>query len=105
GVASPLGGRGGPPPRALAVLRRLVGTGPGGALAYAARAADALSGEAVGRRFFREFKATLDRIADGLRTPIRGEERRSLALLQLTRVLFLYFIQSKGWLAGRDRFL
>ena len=32
----------------------------GGALAYAARAAEALSGEAVGRRFFREFKATLD---------------------------------------------
>lgn len=89
----------------LACLRRLAGTGPGGALAYAARAADALSGEAVGRRFFREFKATLDRMAEGLPTPLRGEERRSLALLQLTRVLFLYFIQSKGWLAGRDRFL
>ena len=94
-----------PAAAALACLRRLAGTGPGGALAYAARAADALSGEAVGRRFFREFKATLDRMAEGLPTPLRGEERRSLALLQLTRVLFLYFIQSKGWLAGRDRFL
>ena len=94
-----------PAAAALACLRRLVGTGPGGALAYAARAADALSGEAVGRRFFREFKATLDRMAEGLPTPLRGDERRSLALLQLTRVLFLYFIQSKGWLAGRDRFL
>jgi Eco57I restriction-modification methylase len=89
----------------VACLRRLAGTGPGGALAYAARAADALSGEAVGRRFFREFKATLDRMTEGLPTPLRGEERRGLALLQLTRVLFLYFIQSKGWLAGRDRFL
>jgi hypothetical protein len=94
-----------PAAAALACLRRLAGAGPGGALAYAARAADALSGEAVGRRFFREFKATLDRMAEGLPTPLRGEERRSLALLQLTRVLFLYFIQSKGWLAGRDRFL
>ena len=94
-----------PAAAALACLRRLAGVGPGGALAYAARAADALSGEAVGRRFFREFKATLDRMAEGLPTPLRGEERRSLALLQLTRVLFLYFIQSKGWLAGRDRFL
>jgi hypothetical protein len=94
-----------PTAAALACLRRLAGAGPGGALAYAARAADALSGEAVGRRFFREFKATLDRMAEGLPTPLRGEERRSLALLQLTRVLFLYFVQSKGWLAGRDRFL
>ena len=94
-----------PAAAALACLRRLAGAGPGGALAYAARAADALSGEAVGRRFFREFKATLDRMAEELPTPLRGEERRSVALLQLTRVLFLYFIQSKGWLAGRDRFL
>ena len=94
-----------PSPAALACLGRLAGTGPGGALAYAARAADALSGEAAGRRFFREFKATLDRMTDGLPTTLRGEERRSLALLQLTRVLFLYFIQAKGWLAGRDRFL
>jgi hypothetical protein len=94
-----------PAAAALASLRRLAGAGPGGALAYTARAADALSGEAVGRRFFREFKATLDRMAEGLPTALRGEERRSLALLQLTRVLFLYFVQTKGWLAGRDRFL
>jgi Eco57I restriction-modification methylase len=94
-----------PAAAALACLRRLAGADPGGALAYATRAADALSGEAVGRRFFHEFKVMLDRMADGLSTPLRGEERRSLALLQLTRVLFLYFVQSKGWLAGRDRFL
>ncbi len=89
----------------VSCLARLAGTGPGGALAYAARAADALSGEAVGHRFFREFKATLDRMADGMPTALRGDDRRSLALLQLTRVLFLYFVQAKGWLAGRDRFL
>lgn len=94
-----------PAAAALACLGRLAGAGPGSALAYAARAADALSGEAVGRRFFREFKATLDRMAEGLPTALRDQERRSLALLQLTRVLFLYFVQSKGWLAGRDRFL
>lgn len=94
-----------PGPAAVACLGRLAGPGPGGALAYAARAADALSGEAAGRRFFREFKATLDRMTDGLPTTLRGEDRRSLALLQLTRVLFLYFIQAKGWLAGRERFL
>ena len=38
-------------------------------------------------------------------TALRPDDRRNLALLQLTRVLFLYFIQAKGWLAGRTRFL
>lgn len=90
---------------ALACLGRLAAPTTGGVLAYAAQAADALSGEAVGRRFFGAFKATLDRMAQGLPTRLRGEDRRSLALLQLTRVLFLYFIQAKGWLAGRERFL
>jgi hypothetical protein len=94
-----------PAQAALASLARLAGTEEAGALAYAARAAEALSGEAVGRRFFREFKITLDAMAEGLPCPLRGEDRRSLALLQLTRVLFLYFIQAKGWLAGRERFL
>ena len=94
-----------PAAAALACLARLRGPGSGGALAYAAQAADALSGEAVGRRFFKAFKVALDRMAEGLPTRLRGEDRRSLALLQLTRVLFLYFVQAKGWLAGRERFL
>jgi hypothetical protein len=36
---------------------------------------------------------------------MRAEDRHGLALLQLTRVLFLYFVQSKGWLGGREHFL
>jgi len=94
-----------PAPEALASLARLAGPEEGGALAYAARAAEAMSAEAVGRRFFREFKATLDTMAAGLPGPMRGDDRHSLALLQLTRVLFLYFVQAKGWLGGRERFI
>jgi N-6 DNA Methylase len=94
-----------PSPTALASLARLAGGSGEGALAYAAHAADALSGEAAGRRFFREFRLTLDATATALPCRLRGDDRRSLALLQLTRVLFLYFIQAKGWLGGRDRFL
>ena len=94
-----------PAPTALACLGRLEGGESGGALAYALRVADALSGESAGRRFFQAFRTTLERMAAGLPGPLRGEDRRSLALLQLTRVLFLYFVQAKGWLAGRDRFL
>jgi hypothetical protein len=93
-----------PAPAALAQLARLAAS-DGGALAQAARIADGLSGEAVGHRFFRQFRGTLERMSAGLPTALRGEDRRSLALLQLTRVLFLYFIQAKGWLDGRDRFL
>jgi hypothetical protein len=92
-------------PLALASLARLSGGTGGGALVYAAHAAEALSGEAVGRRFFHEFRLTLDATAAALPCRLRGEDRRSLALLQLTRVLFLYFIQAKGWLGGRERFL
>ncbi len=93
-----------PDPEAVASLAKLSGLPEGGTLAFAAKAADALSAETVGRRFFREFRATLDRLAAGLPGPMPLEDRHSLALLQLTRVLFLYFIQTKGWL-GRERFL
>ncbi len=93
-----------PDPETVACLARLAGLPDGGTLAFAAKAADALSTEPVGRRFFREFRATLDRLAAGLPGPMMSDDRHSLALLQLTRVLFLYFIQTKGWL-GRERFL
>lgn len=92
-------------PEALASLARLGATAEGGSLAFAARAADALAAETVGRRFFRVFRATLDQVAAGLPGPMRAEDRHGLALLQLTRILFLYFIQTKGWLGGRERFL
>lgn len=94
-----------PSPEGLASLARLVATSEGGALAFAVRAADALGAEGVGRRFFREFRATLEYLSAGLPGPMQPEDRHSLALLQLTRVLFLYFIQTKGWLGGRERFL
>ncbi|MBA2457638.1 MAG: hypothetical protein H0V43_01635, partial [Gemmatimonadales bacterium] len=93
-----------PDPVALGCLGRLAGAADG-ALAYAVRAAEALAGESVGRRFFQEFRATLERMAAGLPGPMRAEDRRVYSLLQLTRVLFLYFVQAKGWLDGRERFL
>ncbi|HEX2249706.1 MAG TPA: N-6 DNA methylase [Gemmatimonadales bacterium] len=94
-----------PNPEALSALGRLAGGSEGGALAFAARAAEALAAEPVSTRFFRAFRSTLDRMAAGLRGTVPPDARRELALLQLTRVLFLYFIQAKGWLNGRERFL
>lgn len=94
-----------PSPLAMAALRRMSGAREGGALAYATRAVSALSTEDVGRRFFREFSTTLDRMTEGLPATIELDRRRNFVLLQLTRVLFLYFVQTKGWLAGREQFL
>jgi N-6 DNA Methylase/Eco57I restriction-modification methylase len=96
-----------PPSEALASLSRLAGSPEGGALAFAARAAEAFSAEPVGRRFFREFRGTLRRMAEGIcgSSDQDEDDRHAVVLLQLTRVLFLYFIQAKGWLGGRERFM
>ena len=92
-------------PSALAKLKRLAGGGPAGAAGYAAYAVDVLGGESVGARFFRQFRTTLEHMAAGLPGPLATADRHALALLQLTRVLFLYFVQARGWLAGNERFL
>jgi hypothetical protein len=94
-----------PEPTALAKLRRLAGWSCGGAAGFAAHAVDVLGGESVGLRFFRQFRDTLERMAAGLPGPLAAADRKGLALLQLTRVLFLYFVQARGWLAGNSRFL
>ena len=90
---------------ALTRFTRLASAAPGGALAFASRVADALGAEAVGRRFFRRFQSTLEAMSAALPRGCPAPERHGLALLQLTRVLFLYFVQSKGWLDGRADFL
>ena len=93
-----------PDPVAIACLER-IGGGDGGALAVAARLADALSGEGVGRAFFRAFRGCLESMASALPPRIPAADRHAVTLVQLTRVLFLYFVQSKGWLDGRSDYL
>lgn len=94
-----------PRPTQLERLRRLLALPPATGLAFALRALEVLEGENAGRRFFQAFRGALDMMAEGLSTPIREADRRALALVQLTRVLFLYFVQEKGWLDGRPDFL
>ena len=73
----------------------------------AARAADVLAEEGLTRRFFRDFARlhalAAERLAEMPRATVG--ERRALALVILTRVLFLYFVQARGWLGGRSDFL
>lgn len=87
-----------------ACLRRIPEIPADGRLATAARLAEVLSVEGIGTRFFHAFEQHLERMAECIDLR-RAGERRDLALLQLNRVLFLYFVQSKGWLDGRPDFL
>lgn len=89
----------------LATLERLAPAKGESALALSLRISEVLASEGVTPRFFRAFRHTLDRLTDRLATPRSRVDRHALTLTALTRVLFLYFIQSKGWLNGDTRFV
>lgn len=89
----------------LATLERLAPMENESALALALRVGDVLTSEGVTPRFFRAFRATLDRLTERLSVPRPRVDRHALALTALTRVLFLYFVQSKGWLNGDPRYV
>ncbi|MEX2156637.1 MAG: hypothetical protein WD773_07325 [Gemmatimonadales bacterium] len=89
----------------LATLERLTPGAQESALALSLRIGDVLASEGVTPRFFRAFRATLDRLTDRLPALRSRVDRHALALTTLTRVLFLYFVQSKGWLAGDTRYV
>jgi len=90
---------------ALATLERLAPAKGESALALSLRIGEVLASEGVTPRFFRAFRSTLDRLTERLRTPRSRLDRHALTLTALTRVLFLYFIQSKGWLNGDTRYV
>jgi hypothetical protein len=75
------------------------------ALEHGLRVTDVLSAEEVGVRFFAGFRALLERMSAIGVAGGRPEDRSLVALLALIRVLFLYFVQAKGWLDGRPDFL
>jgi len=91
----------------LATLERLSPLPGETSLALSLRIGEALASEGVTPRFFRAFRTTLERLTDRLSggAPRSRLERHALALTALTRVLFLYFVQAKGWLDGDRRYL
>jgi hypothetical protein len=89
----------------LARLTRAAATAGEPAVAIALRISDALLGRGVDYRFFLEFRRTLARVTGALPAAMPIADRHAFGLLQLTRILFLYFVEAKGWLAGRPRFL
>ena len=94
-----------PDPASFECLQRLALAGDANGHAFALRAEEALTIQEAGRRFFVAFREILDSLADVTAPGAPAADRRTIALLQLIRVLFLYFVQARGWLDGRPAFL
>jgi hypothetical protein len=70
-----------------------------------ARWLDVLGREAITNRFFRALERTVEELAISLTGRIERDERRELALLYMSRLIFLSFLETKGWLNGDFSFL
>jgi len=89
------------------MLREMVPAGGEGASARMIRVMRALDRSRVSDRFFRDVTAVRDAIASGWTGVPRNAlaDRNALALLLLSRMLFLYFLQQRGLLAHDRSYL
>ena len=69
-----------------------------------ARWVEILGREALSIRFYRALERTVNAIASSS-TSANVEARKEIALLDTSRLLFLSFLQAKGWLDGDGAFL
>ena len=67
--------------------------------------AEALDVDAAGRKTFRLLHALLERAVAELPARVSRDDRHAWTLAQITRLLFLRFVESEGWLDGNPRFL
>ena len=106
------------PPRVVALVarrERIVASDAESLCALAAAAGDddlvvhtrwceLLGRDALSRRFYRTLEQRVAGLASSL-SRVADEERRELALLATSRLLFLSFLETKGWLDGDRAFL
>ena len=64
-----------------------------------------LGREAITIRFFRALRSVVDALADSLSPGVSRDMSRELALIYVSRLLFLSFIEQKGWLDRDHDFL
>lgn len=91
--------------RALAAAAPEAPAAPGADVAAHARWLDVLGREALTRRFYRALERTVAALAESALGTADAASRRELALLHVSRLLFLSFLEAKGWLDGDRRFL
>ncbi len=70
-----------------------------------ARWLEILGRDALSRRFYRELETGVVVAAESLPQEIPHADRRTLALFTISRLLFLAFLEAKGWLDGDRAFL
>ena len=66
---------------------------------------DILKRDALSARFYRTLDKLVHQLADTAKGKASREERDELALLCASRLLFLAFLEAKGWMAGERGFL
>lgn len=66
---------------------------------------DVLGREAITRRFFSALQDVVAELAASLSGRVNPTERRELSLLCISRLVFLSFLETKGWLNGDFGFL
>ncbi len=64
-----------------------------------------LGRDALTRRFYRDLERRVAALAESASAPAPDQDRRTLATLHTSRLLFLAFLEAKGWLDGRRSFL
>ncbi len=83
-------------------LRRMAGNPPG----TLAKLLEVFSVEAVTEEFYREFiRVFEEKLVKGVVGGGSSGEGRDFALAFVARVIFLGFVQKRGWLGGREDFL
>jgi hypothetical protein len=70
-----------------------------------ARYADVLGRNSVTRRFYASLRSCVSIIAESVQPSARSEDAAEIALLNVSRLLFLSFLETKGWLDGDHAFL
>ncbi|MEP6731570.1 MAG: DNA methyltransferase, partial [bacterium] len=85
-------------------LCSLAATSEGDDLLVFMRWCDLLGREALSRRFYRTLEQRVRALGESL-TGANATDRAELALLYVSRLLFLSFLETKGWLGGDHAFL
>lgn len=87
------------------VLAALAGAGAPSALARHLRWREILGRDALSARFYRDFDTQVRRLADSGHGRAPATTRQALALLHASRLLFVAFLEARGWLNGDREFL
>src|SRR4051812_5280523 len=72
---------------------------------FHARCLEVLGRDVLTRRFYRALEERVQAMALSLTPRAENEDARTMALLYVSRLLFLSFLEAKGWLNGERDFL